>query len=333
MPSPGNYVKQKLKGRETHMKLTLNVSNRKPLVDLISRFAGEVAVYMRMPTYAYQIGGYTVTREGNLEIPDDMDFTSVHALYEALADGGYHPKEAAPVSDNARDEETVIPNIEEGGENTGFGENIGADETARAMEQVKPVTESLVEDDNVSDTLETSGLSADILRQLNSLRASLIREVNRQINEIIRTGGAPRRNPAALRDNSRQVVASEGAMRIGLHGDISTLRGTKPTLVKYGDSTIPVSSWKRAFAAVLDICNRQEHYHEALLSARNETMGRSRKVIADSPQGMLSPLKIDDSLYIETNFSTEALLKLLRDRILNRIDFDSRSISFEYWRP
>ena len=45
---------------------------------------------------------------------------------------------------------------------------------------------------------------------------------------------------------------------------------------------------------------------------------------------MLSSLKVDDNLYIETNFSTEALLKLLRDRILNRIDFDSRSITFEY---
>ena len=119
-------------------------------------------------------------------------------------------------------------------------------------------------------------------------------------------------------------------MDIALYGNISTLRGTKPILVKYGGDAIPVTSWKRAFAAVLDICNRQEHYHEALLAIRNETLGRSRKVIAESPQGMLSSLKVDDNLYIETNFSTEALLKLLRDRILNRIDFDSRSITFEY---
>lgn len=315
------------------MKLTLNVSNRKPLVDLISRFAGEAAVYMRMPTYAYQIGGYTVTREGNLEIPDDMDFTAVHALYEALADGGYHPKEAEPITDNAEDEETAIPNIEAEEENTGAGENIGAEETARDMEQAKPVTENSVVDSNAPDIPETLGLSADVLQQLNSLRTSLIREVNRQIDGIIRAGGAPRRDPPNLRENSRQMAASDGTMSIGLHGNISTLRGTKPTLVKCDGDAIPVTSWKQAFAAILEICNRQEHYHEALLAARNGTMGRSRKVIADSPQGMLSPLKVDDSLYVETNFSTEALLKLLRDRILNRIDFDSRSISFEYWRP
>lgn len=305
------------------MKLTLNVENRKPLVDLVSRFTGEAAVYMRMPTCAYRIGDYTVTRDGNLEVSDDLDSAAVHALYGALADGGYHPKEAEPVAENAGVEEAAEPDA-------GDGENERADETRAAGQTKNAGTASA----NAPDTSETPGLSAEVLGQLNALRTSLIREINRQINMIIRGGGTemPRRSTSVIRENPGRA-ASEETASITLYEDISILRGTKPTLVKYGDNTIPVSSWKRAFAAVLDICNRQEHYHEALLAARNETMGRSRKVIADSPQGMLSPLKIDDSLYIETNFSTEALLKLLRDRILNRIDFDSRSIVFEYWRP
>ena len=53
---------------------------------------------MRMPTYAYRIGSYTVTREGNLEAPDDLDFDVIHALYKTLAGGGYYPKEAEPVA-------------------------------------------------------------------------------------------------------------------------------------------------------------------------------------------------------------------------------------------
>lgn len=294
------------------MKLTLNVENRKPLVDLVSRFTGEAAVYMRMPTYAYRIGGYTVTREGNLETPDDLDFTIIHALYETLAGGGYHPKEAEPVAESAE-----------------------AEETADTVGQAKTVSETSSGNSNVPSIPGTPGLPADVLERLGALRTSLIREINRQINGIIRGGSAdtPRRNTPVIRENSGQAVAPGRTMSIALCGDISTLRGTKPTLLRYGDDVIPVASWKRAFAAVLDICNRQEHYHERLLAARNETLGRSRKVIADSPQGMLSPLKVDDNLYIETNFSTEALLKLLRDRILSRIDFDSRSITFEYWRP
>ncbi len=310
------------------MKLTLNAENRKPLVDLISRFTGEAAVYMRMPTYAYRIGSCTVTREGNLEAPDDLDFDVIHALYKTLAGGGYYPKEDEPVAENTEEEETA-------GQNTGMTENVRTDEDADTAVQTKTAGEPPSGDSSLSNPTETPGLPADVLARLGALRIALIREINRQINGIIRDGGAdtPHRSTPVIRENPGQAIASGETMGIALYGDISTLRGTKPTLVRYGDEVIPVTSWKRAFAAVLDICNRQEHYHEALLAIRNETLGRSRKVIADSPQGMLSPLKVDDNLYIETNFSTEALLKLLRDRILNRIDFDSRSITFEYWRP
>ncbi len=310
------------------MKFTLNLENRKPLVDLISRFTGEAAVYMRMPTYAYRIGNYTVTREGNLETPDDLDFDIIHALYKTLAGGGYYPKEAEPVAEITEAEDTTASDI-------GTAENVRADETVDTAWQPKTVSESPSENSSLSNPTETPGLPADVLARLNALRTSLIREINRQINGIIRDGDAdtPRRSTPVVRETSGQMAASGETMSIALCGDVSTLRGTKPTLVRYGDDTIPVTSWKRAFAAVLDICNRQEHYHEALLTICNETLGRSRKVIADSPQGMLSPLKVDDNLYVETNFSTEALLKLLRDRILNRIDFDSRSITFEYWRP
>lgn len=310
------------------MKLTLNVENRKPLVDLISGFTGEAAVYMRMPTYAYRIGSYTVTREGNLEVPDDLDFDIIHALYKTLAGGGYYPKEAEPVAESAEAEETADGNTE-------TAENIRADEDADTAGQIKTAVGTSSGNSNLSNLTGTPSLPADVLERLGALRTSLIREINRQINGIIRAGGAdtPHRSTPVIRENSRQVIASGETMSIALYGDVSTLRGTKPTLVRYGDDAVPVTSWKQAFAAVLDICNRQEHYHEALLAIRNETLGRSRKVIADSPQGMLSPLKVDDNLYVETNFSTEALLKLLRDRILNRIDFDSRSITFEYWRP
>lgn len=310
------------------MKLTLNVANRKPLVDLISRFAGEAAVYMRMPTYAYRIGSYTVTREGNLEVPDDLDFDIIHALYKTLAGGGYYPKEAEPVAENAEEEETAD-------QDTGTAENIRTDEEADTVGQTKAAGGNPSGNSSLSNPTETPSQPADVLTRLNALCTSLIREINRQINGIICACGAdtPHRSTPVVRENSGQVIASGETMSIALCGDVSTLRGTKPTLLRHGDDAIPVTSWKQVFAAVLDICNRQEHYHEALLATRNETLGRSRKVIADSPQGMLSPLKVDDNLYVETNFSTEALLKLLRDRILNRIDFDSRSIAFEYWRP
>ena len=47
------------------MTIYYNAQDRKPLVKAISEFTGADAIYMRTPTYAYQIDYFTVTREGN----------------------------------------------------------------------------------------------------------------------------------------------------------------------------------------------------------------------------------------------------------------------------
>lgn len=77
----------------------------------------------------------------------------------------------------------------------------------------------------------------------------LIREINLRINGIIRDGGAdaPHRSTPAIRETSGQAAVSGETMSIALYGDIGILRGTKPTLVGYGDDAIPMASWKRAF--------------------------------------------------------------------------------------
>lgn len=60
--------------------------NRKPLVQAISEFVGVKAVYMKTPTYAYKIGHFTVTREGNLEFEDMSDRKEIERLIEYLAE-------------------------------------------------------------------------------------------------------------------------------------------------------------------------------------------------------------------------------------------------------
>ena len=74
------------------MNITLNATDRKPLVKAISELTGEKAVYMKTPTYAYKIGDYTVTREGNLEAPDGLDAETLQQLKDALENAGYQPE-------------------------------------------------------------------------------------------------------------------------------------------------------------------------------------------------------------------------------------------------
>ena len=66
------------------MTIYYNAQDRKPLVKAISEFTGADAVYMRTPTYAYQIDYFTVTRDGNLEFDDRADSEEIEGLIEFL---------------------------------------------------------------------------------------------------------------------------------------------------------------------------------------------------------------------------------------------------------
>lgn len=67
----------------------LNGRNRKDLVNAISEITGTQSVYKFMPTAAFEIGCYTVTREGTLECGDGLDSRKVKQLLKNLAEKGF----------------------------------------------------------------------------------------------------------------------------------------------------------------------------------------------------------------------------------------------------
>lgn len=77
------------------MKIIYNATDRKPLVKAISEFTGAKAVYMRTPTYAYQIDYFTVTREGNLQFDDMADSEEIENLIEFLTQKGFAAESSA----------------------------------------------------------------------------------------------------------------------------------------------------------------------------------------------------------------------------------------------
>ena len=73
------------------MKTAFNVtgSERKRLVRTIAESTGEKASYMGAPSMAYQIGVFTVTRDGTLEFGDNTDTLVVEKLYEDIVAAGF----------------------------------------------------------------------------------------------------------------------------------------------------------------------------------------------------------------------------------------------------
>ena len=62
---------------------------RKQLVKAIAEITGARPVYKFMPTCAYEIDFFTVTKEGKLEFPDRSDTEIVERVLDGLAEGGF----------------------------------------------------------------------------------------------------------------------------------------------------------------------------------------------------------------------------------------------------
>ena len=71
------------------MTIDYKAENRKALVRAISEFTGAKAKYLGMPSAAYQIDYFTVTKEGNLEFDDRADSEEIENLIEHLAGQGF----------------------------------------------------------------------------------------------------------------------------------------------------------------------------------------------------------------------------------------------------
>ena len=82
-------------------------AERKALVKAISEITGATAVYKYMPTCAYEIDYFTVTKDGALEFDDRADSEEIETLLEQLAERGFtaadsgEEETAEKVSENA----------------------------------------------------------------------------------------------------------------------------------------------------------------------------------------------------------------------------------------
>ena len=117
------------------MVITFDLSGRtrKELVKAISEITGERAVYKFMPTSAFEIGFFTVTREGKLEFPDRSDTEIVEQVLEGLSERGY----------------TVISSYYDNGKSAIETDNEPTAETA-----TQPDTAAVTETEKVSEETE-----------------------------------------------------------------------------------------------------------------------------------------------------------------------------------
>lgn len=105
-------------------------------------------------------------------------------------------------------------------------------------------------------------------------------------------------------------------------------KGEKPAALTLKDGQIiPTPTWKSVALTILKACNDEPEMHQRLMDIRGSVAGRTRFILASSPDGMNMPLKIDDELYFEGKFDSEFLMKMMTERVLDRIGYDYSEFS------
>ncbi len=107
---------------------------------------------------------------------------------------------------------------------------------------------------------------------------------------------------------------------------VSSFKGRKPTAVIFSEQRIPAKSWKNVVEIILKEVTKDNNYTIALYSLCGKISGKKRMLLDMTANGMRSPMKISDNLYLETHYDTETLIKILTNKLLNPIGYDYEAI-------
>ena len=76
------------------IKYLIDKNQRKAMAEKIAEILGENMQYLATPTFAYQIGEFTLTKDCTLQFSDMTDSKTVEILLERLDSAGYHAEES-----------------------------------------------------------------------------------------------------------------------------------------------------------------------------------------------------------------------------------------------
>ena len=95
------------------MTITINAqgAERKRLVKTIAEWLGEDVHYCGAPTFAYEIGRFTVEKDGSLTFSDMLDSEVVERLLEHIYDEGFDIDQSHTEEDDTDSTENVIGDI------------------------------------------------------------------------------------------------------------------------------------------------------------------------------------------------------------------------------
>ena len=154
----------------------------------------------------------------------------------------------------------------------------------------------------------------DVMGKIQSARNQAIREVDEIFTELMRQVEDPSTGHAG-KEECFDVIYP-------LDYNLGEFKGRKPTSIIFGRERVSVGTWTAVFAEIMRRCNEDPVRHKTLMDLRNRISGRKRAILSDKPDGMRTPLRIDNKLYAETHYDTTTLMHVLLHRILKPAGYD-----------
>lgn len=109
------------------------------------------------------------------------------------------------------------------------------------------------------------------------------------------------------------------------------LKGKRPLAVQFAPGEwIETPTWRKVAQKILQACNEQPDIHERFMEMCGKVAGRWRTILGSSPEEMDVPIKVDEELYFEGKFDTEAMLNMLEKKVLEPAGVDYSSIKIRY---
>ncbi len=109
------------------MTINYNVTGteRKRLADYISGFMGTEKKYLGAPTFAYQIGYFTVSKDGAISFEDRGYNSDIDALMAELEGQGFHTEDAIAKADSGDTAELEAEPTDGANDSSGCGLTVG----------------------------------------------------------------------------------------------------------------------------------------------------------------------------------------------------------------
>lgn len=125
---------------------------------------------------------------------------------------------------------------------------------------------------------------------------------------------------------------TEGKISCGYRGQAGADGRRTPDAVRHGGKSNRrgTPTWRKVAQKILQTCNEQPDIHERFMEMCGKVAGRWRTILGSSPEEMDVPIKVDEELYFEGKFDTEAMLNMLEKKVLEPTGVDYSSIKIRY---